>query len=229
MTKWNKNNILRTCLLFTVLLSGGVVQAERSKGEASNGSSGTTISEPNDPENPIAKPVECRDILDSYKEFVKDPYSQLEDSVITDLKAVFASDDTCADKVSRIEEILNAYWATEPWCRKDKEIFVQRYTPEVEAKLTTEARAVVAELLSQGSLTCSETLAAATTVVRFYDPSFVLYEVMPVDSLPAEGAISAKPALSSKVEFNVDDAAKSRNSKRRLKACQAKVKKLTRR
>jgi hypothetical protein len=178
---------------------------------------------------PIEKPLECRDILDSYRDFIADPYAQLEDSVVTDIKAVFESQDKCSDKISKIEVILNAYWATEPWCRKDRETFVQRYTPDIAAKLTSEAQAVVSVLLGQGNLTCSETLSAATTIVRFYDPSFVLYEeVNPAVGAPVESAISGQPGLSSKIEFNVDDAARAKNSKRKLKACKAKVKKLTR-
>jgi hypothetical protein len=224
------NRTLQTILISSILLSSGIVLAERSKGSPGNASSGTTVSEPSDPENPIDKSAECRDILSSYKEFVKDPLSQLEDSVVEALNAVFANIETCAKKVSMIEDILNAYWETEPWCRKDRSKFVELYTSDVSAKLTSEARAIVAALLSQGSLTCSETLYAATTVVRFYDPSFVLYEeVLPADGSPVDSAISARPGLSSKVEFNVDDAAKTKSSKRKLKACQAKVKRLTRR
>lgn len=235
-----RNCVLRSFLLASVLLGSELLfstaaQAEREKGSPTQGSttvdsSGGTSSEPGDPGMPIDKPADCRDILDSYKDFIADPYSQLEDSVVQAIKAVFTKDEKCPDKVSEIEDILNAYWATEPWCRKDRDTFVTRYTPEVVAKLTTEAQAVVTALLSQGNLTCSETLSAAVTVVRFYDPTFVLYDnVIPVDGTPMEGATSARPGLSSKVEFNVDDAARSRSSKRKLKACQAKVKKLTRR
>jgi hypothetical protein len=221
----DKNRVLRTLLLSSVLLTGGLVQAEKSTGSTSNAPSETTVSKPDDSENPVDSPIECRDILSSYKEFVKDPFSQLEDSVVQAINSTLTNNEKCEDKVSKVEDILNAYWATEPWCRKDRERFGQRYTPDVSAKLTSEAQTVVIELLSQRNLTCSETLYAATTIVRFYDPSFVLYdEVYPVDM-----ATSAKTELSSKVGFNVADTAKTKTSKRKLKACQAKVKRLTQR
>lgn len=234
MIALKKNNFMRALLALVVTLEIGVVHADRQKGSPERpttvDSSGAVTGEPGDPGMPIYKPADCRDILDSYRDFIAAPYAQLEDSVVQAITLVFQSDDKCPDKVSKIEDILNAYWATEPWCRKDRETFVQRYTPDIAAKLTPEAQTMVSVLLSQGNLTCSETLAAATTVVRFYDPTFVLYEdVVPVDGTPVEGAMSARPGLSSKVEFNVDDAAKARSSKRKLKACKAKVKSLTRR
>jgi hypothetical protein len=219
-----RNRVLQTLLILSVLLTSGLVQAERSK--KGSGSSGTAVSEPGDSNIP---PAECRDILESYREFVTDPLSQLEESVVQDINAVLSSNDTCDEKVSRIEEILNAYWATEPWCRKDRETFLQRYTSEVSARLTSEARTIVTTLLSQGSLTCSETLYAAVTVVRFYDPSFVLYDMIPIDGTMSTQSGNAQSEISSKVEFNVDDVASKKSSKRKLKACQAKVKRLTNR
>lgn len=192
--------LLRTCLLSLVLAGGSILHAERSKSSTS-----IAIGEPVDPV------VECRTILSSYKEYIRDPFAQLDDSVIQSINAVFVKDITCTSKVTEVEAILSAYWATEPWCRRDREKFVTLYTQAIADQLTTEAKTIVAALLNQGSLTCYETLGAATTVVRLYVPTFVLYE----DSATLENSGAAVSSMISTETFDVKDFVKTKKQQKK--------------
>ncbi len=99
--------------------------------------------------------VTCSDLLEAYKERISTPDGIFDDSVVNDINKILASEDKCEDKVTQIESVLNAYWATEPWCRKDRKLFLSLYTEKVVAQIPTSSQKTIGALLQQDPLSCS--------------------------------------------------------------------------
>lgn len=178
----------------------------------------------------------CTDLLASHKEYL---YGQLVNSsyspdgdTLEQMTEVFDSGEPCEEKVISFEKLLNSHWGTEPWCKVDKKTFMSRYTGEVAASLPTSAADTVDALLKATSPSCSETLAAAVTVVKLYNPEFTLYDV----PSQTDGATSSsgRPNVSS-VNRSVLEGARLNSAQRKLsraskqlKSCQSNVKRLRR-
>jgi hypothetical protein len=176
--------------------------------------------------------VKCIDLLESYKERISAPDSIFDDSVVNDINKILASEDKCEDKVIQIESVLNAYWASEPWCRKDRKLFFSLYTEKIVAQIPTSSQETISALLKQDPLSCSETLAAAVTIVRLFNPGFSLYPEGPsvISNVGNEGnsgvASATKRDLSNRAIL-ISRRRQLKTASQRLRSCRAKVSKLS--
>jgi hypothetical protein len=182
--------------------------------------------------------LKCVDKLESYKDFISSQREIFDDSVVDDINKIIASEDKCADKVSQIDKVLSAYWATEPWCQRDRKLFLSLYKKVVE-QIPTSSRETIGALLQQDLLSCSEALSAAVTIVRLSNPGFGFirsngYTRDPEDPSVVPGiGKEGDSGVASAMKREVASRAMVNSSKRqlkiankRLRSCGAKVAKL---
>lgn len=172
--------------------------------------------------------VRCEDYLGSYRDFIQNDEGKLDSTVRINLQNVLDGPENCDNKVAQIEAILNDFWATEPWCKKDRDAFRGLLTAEVKAAIPASSQETIAALLDQGHLTCSETLSAAITVVRLFNPTFTTSADGGVVVFPE---VSAQSGVQSSVSRSILADAQKRSVKRklrsatkRLNSCQKSIK-----
>ena len=124
-----------------------------------------------EPSDPISNEPSCREILQSYEGVIEDPASLIPGELLATLRALLASTAPCRERLQQITALLEAFWATDPWCLADEQTFTTWVSSAPYLALPAEATSVVTALSSSPTLACRERLSAVFSIVRHYAPS----------------------------------------------------------
>jgi len=124
--------------------------------------------------------VSCSDRIAAYKDYIfvqlANSRYPLDDDTLEKITDVLQSKLRCDAQIEKIDLVINAFWASEPWCKSDKKLFLKKLTAEVRSSIPKSGEKTINDLFKSSQLSCSETLSAAFTVVRLYVPDFEYVE-----------------------------------------------------
>jgi hypothetical protein len=176
--------------------------------DTSSSSTGIAIDEP-------APEVRCSDILGYYRELLAEPQSIIPADLNAQIAAILDGAGGCDAKNQAVSALLDAFYATDPWCKIDRTNWLNVVSF---AALSVEQKAIVDDLLGSTTVPCRDSLYAAQTIVRHYDPSQTLETWYgPVETFA--GDVAAESGVTGAIKNEI------KKIKKRKKACRIKNRK----
>lgn len=168
----------------------------------------------------------CSDMMDFYRQLANDPESELTHELRVLIASLSDDSSACEVRLQEIETAVAAYWATDPWCKREKGAFQTWLDTAVSTgTIPTHALTTVTELLSDPKASCQDVLYPAQGVIRFYMPEAFPQPEPTVDIAatsarsPVVTALEAARQSAKKKAKATRDREKSRKKRNNVKKC----------
>lgn len=137
---------------------------------------------------------DCRDVLRYYRSLSEEPDSIIPPELMAEILGIANGEAECQKKVEQISALLDAFWATDPWCKRDRQKFTDWLAGYTGNKISPDTKALIWTLLQSDVLACYEGLSASYSIARHFD----------ADSLPQEiyGGVVVSPGNSEVMDVN---------------------------
>jgi hypothetical protein len=116
-------------------------------------------------------PQSCQQDLDSYTDMLKQPLSDYPGSYPSDVRDAIRkelnSEVTCEKKNAAIQEILNAYWSSDPWCIADKKVLIKWMMGDEFKKVPDYAQRTITDTLDD-TIACRDGTTAVSLLLPRY-------------------------------------------------------------
>jgi hypothetical protein len=160
---------------------------------------------------PIEEPViSCKDELKFYELSNIDVDNIIPDEIKASIADILSSAQTCEIKLEGVRLILEQFWATDPWCRRDRQTFVEWLATNSGNAIPTEVKNLIDNLLSSPNLQCYEGLSASQSITKHFIPSYNPYPI-------GVGIASETSSAKSLVDYMNKNQTIKKNSRCRVK------------
>lgn len=137
---------------------------------------------------------DCREVLRYYRSLSEEPNSIIPPELMAEILAIADGKAECQSRVEQISGLLDAFWVTDPWCKRDRQKFTDWLAGYTGHKISPSNKALIWTLLESNVLACYEGLSASHSIARHFD----------AESLPQDiyGGIIANPGNTEVMDVN---------------------------
>jgi hypothetical protein len=120
---------------------------------------------------------DCRDVLRYYRSLSEEQDSIIPPELMAEVLRIAKGEGECQTKVGQIGGLLDAFWATDPWCKRDRQRFTDWLAGYAGSKISSDTKTLIWTLLESNVLACYEALSASHSIARHFDAESLPQEI----------------------------------------------------